>query len=129
MTLISLQGGVMNLSKLNGQTFEKLFDDVDVKQFPFVKKSDINSSDVFTVKSCYLTKCNYGYQSVLILARDENGGIRVGFSGRDIFDNITSDKEIIDSIKNGSMNCRITSYENKKYNKRCYKPFFDCIPY
>lgn len=119
----------MNLSKLNGQTFKKVFDDVDIKAFPFVEKKDIDCNEVFTVKSVYLIKGTYGFQSVLILARDENGGIRVGVNGRDIYDNVTNDNEIIEAIKNGSINCRIISYENKKYNKRCYKPIFEHIPY
>lgn len=118
----------MDLNRLNGSKFEKVFDDVEVKTYPFIKKEEIVNQS-FGVKSVYLTKGNYGYQSVLILAKDENGGYRVGFSGRELFDNVISDNDIINAIKSGSMSCKVVSYENKKYKKTCYKPYFEVIPF
>lgn len=118
----------MDLNKLNGSNFEKIFDDVDIDKYPFIKKEDaLNKS--YTVRACYITKSDYGYQSVLILDTDTNSGVRVGFSGRDLFDNITSDKDVIDAIKSHSLICKVVSYENKKYKKTCYKPHFECIPF
>lgn len=118
----------MDLSKINGSKFEKVFDDVDIKKYPFIKKEEIVNQS-FSVKSVYLTKSTYGFQSVLILSKDDNGGYRVGFGGRELFDNIISDNDIVNAIKNSSMTCKIISYENKKYKKVCYKPYFEVLPF
>lgn len=115
----------MDLSKLNGKTFDKVFDDVDVKNYPFIEKGNA-IDETFTVKAVYLTKGVYGFQSVFIL---ENPNGRISFMGRNLFDEIVSDKQMIDTIKNGKITLTVKSYYNEKYKKTCYKPYFEEIPF
>lgn len=115
----------MDLSKLNGKTFEKVFDDVDVKNYPFIKKENAIDKK-FTVRAVYLIKGTYGFQSVFIL---DNPNGRISFMGRDLFDTIVSEREMIDAIRNGKITMTVTSYYNDKYKKTCYKPYFEEIPF
>lgn len=116
----------MDLSKLNGSSFEKVFDDVEnIKDYGFIKPCD-SGDTIYTVRGCYLNKGTYGFQTVFIL---ENPKARINFTGRELFDSIITDKEIIGCIKTSKLTMKVQKYFNEKYKKDCYKPFFEQIPF
>lgn len=115
---------IMDFTKLNHNTFEKIEWNVETKGFTFKKLSDFYNQGIKTVQvfGFFFTKsAEYGLQPVAI-ARDCL--INLPKHKKDDISDMLKNADCVNAIKNGDCSLKLREYKSK-YGKLCYD--FDFI--
>ena len=115
---------IMDFTKLNKNTFEKIEWNVDTKDFTFKKLSDFYNMGVKTVRifGFFFTKSEeYGLQPVAIA---RNCLINLPKHKKDTISDMLKNADCVNAIKNGECSLKLREYKSK-YGKTCYD--FDFI--
>ena len=115
---------IMDFTKLNKNTFEKIEWNVDTKDFTFKKLSDFYKYGVTTVRvfGFFFTKSTeYGLQPVAIA---RNCFINLPKHKKDVISDMLKNADCVSAIKNGECSLKLREYKSK-YGKTCYD--FDFI--
>ena len=115
---------IMDFTKLNKNTFEKIEWNVDTNGFTFKKLSDFYNMGVKTVRvfGFFFTKSEeYGLQPVAIA---RNCLINLPKHKKDTISDMLKNADCVSAIKNGDCTLKLREYKSK-YGKTCYD--FDFI--
>ena len=115
---------IMDFTKLNKNTFEKIEWNVNTSGFTFKKLSDFYCQGTRTIQvfGFFFTKSeNYGLQPIAI---GSDCLINLPTHKKDIISDMLKDVDCVNAIKNGECSLKLREYKSK-YNKTCYD--FDFI--
>ena len=115
---------IMDFTKCNKNTFEKIEWNVKTDGFTFKKLSDFYSQGIRTIQvfGFFFTKSeNYGLQPVAI---GSDCLINLPTHKKDVISDMLKNADCVNAIKNGECSLKLREYKSK-YNKTCYD--FDFI--
>ena len=115
---------IMDFTKLNKNTFEKIEWNVNTNGFTFKKLSDFYNQGIKVVPvfGFFFTKSEeYGLQPVAIA---ENCLVNLPKHKKDTISDMLKNADCVNAIKNGECSLKLREYKSK-YNKICYD--FDFI--
>ena len=115
---------IMDFTKLNKNTFEKIEWNVKTDGFAFRKLSDFYTQNgrIIQVFGFFFTKSeNYGLQPVAI---GSECLINLPTHKKDVISDMLKNADCVNAIKNGECSLKLREYKSK-YNKTCYD--FDFI--
>lgn len=115
---------IMDFTKYNKNTFEKIEWNVNTSGFTFRKLSDFYCQGIKTIQvfGFFFTKSeNYGLQPVAIT---KECLVNLPTHKKDIISDMLKNAECVSAIKNGECSLKLREYKSK-YGKTCYD--FDFI--
>lgn len=115
---------IMDFTKCNKNTFEKIEWNVKTDGFTFKKLSDFYNQGIKVIQvfGFFFTKSeNYGLQPVAI---GSDCLINLPTHKKDVISDMLKNADCVNAIKNGECSLKLREYKSK-YNKTCYD--FDFI--
>ena len=115
---------IMDFTKLNKNTFEKIEWVINTEGFSFKKLSDFYNQGIKTIQifGFFFTKSeNYGLQPIAITS---DSLVNLPTHKKDIISDMLKNADCVNAIKNGECSLKLREYKSK-YNKTCYD--FDFI--
>lgn len=114
------------LSSLNGN--KSPFTVSDSKKYRFVKKQELKFNTPFFVRSVYVSKGKFGFQSVFMFdnGKDEFYRFSVSDNGSKA-DSILKSDDIIKAINDSLLTVAFYTYHSKKFDKDVVGTEFDLL--